>query len=83
MIDSSALPNDIHFPLTVAHAETGETNRGTRLILVADRINGMPLFFRYNAGSIVDVSTLKAAIKELSLNGIKTEHVIVLKFLKT
>jgi transposase len=36
----------------------------------------MPLF-RYNAGNIVGVSTLKAAIKELSLNAIKTEHAIV------
>jgi hypothetical protein len=77
LIDSSALPNDIHFPLTAAHTEAGETNRETRLILVVDRINGMPLFFRYNAGNIVDVSTLKATIKELSLNGIKTEHAIV------
>lgn len=77
LIDSSALPNDIHFPLTALHTEAGETGKETRLILVVDRVSGMPLFFRYNTGSIVDVSTLKATIKELSHNGIKTEHAIV------
>jgi hypothetical protein len=77
LIDSSALPNEIHFPLTAVHTEAVQTNNETRLILVVDRISGMPLFFCYNTGNIVDVSTLKATIMELSHNGIKTEHAIV------
>jgi len=37
----------------------------------------MPLFFRYNAGNIVDVSTLRSTIAELEAFGINTDFAIV------
>ena len=55
----------------------GETNRETRLILVVDRSINMPLYFRYNAGNIVDVTTLKATIDEFTMNGVNTDFAIV------
>ena len=37
----------------------------------------MPLFFRYNAGNIVDVTTLRSTIAELSEFGVDTEYAIL------
>jgi transposase len=37
----------------------------------------MPLFFRYNAGNIVDVTTLRATIAELEAFGVNTDYAIV------
>jgi hypothetical protein len=77
LIDSTGLPNNIQFPLTAVSTHGGETSNETRLILVVDRANNMPLFFRYNAGNIVDVTTLKATIGELTAFGVRTELAIV------
>ena len=77
LIDSTGLPNDIHFPLAALNTHGGETNREARLILVIDRSINMPLYFRYNAGNIVDVTTLKATIDELAMQGVNTEFAIV------
>ena len=65
LIDSTGLPNDINFPLTAVNNHNDQISEETRLILVVDRSSNMPLYFRYNAGNIVDVSTLKATIDEL------------------
>lgn len=77
LIDSTGLPNDIHFPLTAINTHNGVTSNEARLIFVIDRLTGMPLFFRYNAGNIVDVSTLKSTIAELDAYGIKTDYAIL------
>jgi transposase len=37
----------------------------------------MPLFFRYNAGNIVDVSTLRSTIAELKAFGVNTDYAIL------
>ena len=77
LIDSTGMPNDIHFPLTAINTHNGVTSNETRLILVVDRKSKMPLFFRYNAGNIVDVSTLRSTIEELKAFGINTDFAIV------
>jgi transposase len=45
--------------------------------MVVDRKSHMPLYFRYNAGNIVDVTTLRATIVELEAFGIDTDYAIV------
>jgi hypothetical protein len=77
LIDSTGMPNDIQFPLTAVVTHGGVTDNETRLLLVVDRKTGMPLFFRYNAGNIVDVTTLRSTIEELRAFGITTEYAIV------
>ena len=77
LIDSTGMPNDIHFPLTAINTHNGVTSNETRLLFVVDRRSGMPLFFRYNAGNIVDVSTLRSTIAELEAFGINTDFAIV------
>lgn len=77
LIDSTGLPNDIHFPLTAISTHNGVTSNEARLILVVDRKTEMPLFFRYNAGNIVDVTTLRSTILELEAFGIETDFAIL------
>ena len=77
LIDSTGMPNDICFPLTAINTHNGVTSNETRLLLVVDRKTGMPLFFRYNAGNIVDVTTLRTTIAELGAFGIDTDFAIV------
>lgn len=77
LIDSTGLPNDIHFPLTAINTHNGVTSNEARLILVIDRNSNMPLFFRYNARNIVDVTTLRSTIAELSAYGIDVNYTIV------
>jgi hypothetical protein len=77
LIDSTGMPNDIRFPLTAINTHNGVTSNETRLLLVVDRHSGKPLFFRYNAGSIVDVTTLRSTIAELQAYGVRTDYAIV------
>jgi hypothetical protein len=60
LIDSTGLPNNIDFCLTAVNNHGGDINNETRLILVVDKLTKKPLFFRYNAGNVQDVSTLLA-----------------------
>jgi len=77
LIDSTGMPNDICFPLTAVNTHNGVTSNETRLLLVVDRMTGMPLFFRYNAGNIVDVTTLRSTICELDAHGVNTDYAIL------
>ena len=77
LVDSTGLPNDIHFPLTAINNQGKEINNETRLILVLDKSSGMPVYFRYVAGNIVDVSTLKTTLSEVRAFGVDVRHAIV------
>lgn len=77
LIDSTGMPNDNQSPLTAINNHNGVISNETRLILVVDRITGLPLLYRYNAGNIVDVSTLKATILELATYGVSVNFSIL------
>jgi hypothetical protein len=77
LIDSTGLPNDIKFDLTAINNHNGVISNELRLILVLDKITGLPIYFRYVPGNIVDVSTLKTTLNELSSYGLDVEHAIV------
>ena len=77
LIDSSGLPNAIHFPLTAINNHNGVISEEVRLIYVVQQHTGMPLFFRYVAGNVVDVSTIKRTIAELKANGVNTKFAIL------
>lgn len=77
LIDSTGLPNDICFPLTAINNHGGEISNETRLVLVLDKNSGMPVYFRYVAGNIVDVSTLKTTLSEVQAYGIDVRYAIV------
>ena len=45
--------------------------------MVVDRISGEPLYFRYVAGNIVDVSTPKTTMAELSHLSINANYALL------
>jgi hypothetical protein len=77
LIDSTGLPNSIHFPLTAISNHNGEINNETRLIYVVQQNSNLPLFFRYCPGNIVDVSTLTTTLLELKAYNINVSHAIL------
>jgi len=77
LIDSSGLPNAVHLPLTAVNTHNGAVSEEIRLIYVVQQRTGLPLFFRYVAGNVIDVSTLTRTIAELKANGINTKFAIL------
>lgn len=77
LIDSSGLPNAVHFPLTAVNNHNGVISEEVRLIYVVQQHSGMPLFFRYVAGNVIDVSTITRTVTELKANGINTKFAIL------
>jgi hypothetical protein len=73
LIDSTGLPNSIHFPLTAVSNHNGEISNEVRLIYVVQKKTNLPLFFRYVPGNVVDVSTLTKTIRELKSYNIDTK----------
>jgi len=71
------MPNDIQMPLTAINNHNGVISNETRLILVLERESKLPIYFRYAAGNIVDVSTLKTTIAEVKAFGINVSQAIV------
>jgi transposase len=77
IIDSTGLPNDIGISLTALGHHGGDTEKEIRMIMVVDRASGEPLYFRYVAGNIVDVSTLKTTMDELSALDIQANYALL------
>jgi len=77
LIDSSGLPNSIRFPLTAVNNHNGIVSEEIRLIYVVQQRTGLPLFFRYVAGNVIDVTTLTRTIAELKANGVNTKFAIL------
>jgi hypothetical protein len=77
LIDSTGLPNSVHFPLTAISNHNGDISNEVRLIYVVQQETGLPIYFRYVAGNIVDVSTLIRTIAELKASGVNTKFAIM------
>jgi len=77
LIDSTGLPNSIHFPLTAVSNHNGLISDEVRLIYVVQQKTGMPIYFRYCAGNIIDASTLIRCLEELQVQGVDIELTIL------
>jgi len=77
VIDSTGLPNEINMSVTDWGYHGGNIEFETRLILAINKETQRPLFFRYVAGNIGDVSTLTNTIVEMKQNGINTSSALV------
>lgn len=71
ILDATSLPNQIHMPLTEWGINREEIDKQIRFLLVVDKTNSQPLFFRILPGNIVDVSVLSNTISELEKLGLK------------
>jgi hypothetical protein len=54
LIDSTGLPNSIRFPLTAISNHNGEISNEARLIYVTRQESGLPIYFRYCPGNVID-----------------------------
>ncbi|MCL1809210.1 MAG: transposase [Clostridiales bacterium] len=77
LIDSTGLPNSIHFPLTAISNHNGEVSNEVRLIYAVHQKTGLPIFFRYCAGNVIDASTLTRCIEELKAQGVDVNFAIL------
>ena len=77
LIDSTGLPNDVQLPITAVSNHNGVVSNEIRMIYAIRQKTGLPLFYRYIAGNVVDVSTLTRTIAELKANNIATRFVIL------
>ena len=77
LIDSTGLQNSCNLPITAISNHNGKINEEIRLIYVVQQDTGMPLFFRYIAGNVIDATTIKSTIAELKANGVNTSFAIL------
>ena len=77
LVDSTGVPNATKMDITQISNHNGDINREVRLIYVIDRDNGMPIYFRYVAGNIIDVSTLITTVSELEQYGVSVTRAIL------
>jgi len=77
IIDSTGLPNQVNMPITAWGYHDGGIEKETRLILAIEKETKMPLYFRYVAGNIGDVSTLITTISELKKFDVTTAMSII------
>ena len=77
LIDSSGSPNSIHFPLTAIRNHNGEVSDEVRLIYVVQQNTGLPIYFRYCPGNVIDAVTLVRCLAELKEQGVNTKFAIL------
>jgi len=77
LIDSTGLPNSVHFPLTAISNHNGEISSEVRLIYVVHQKTGLPIYFRYCAGNVIDASTLIRCVEELKALGVDVNFAIL------
>ena len=77
LIDSSGLPNDIKMSVTGLNNHNGNISIEVRLIYVVQQKTGLPLFFRYVSGNVIDATTVKRTIEEMKGLGINTKFALL------
>jgi hypothetical protein len=77
LIDSTGLPNAVEMPLTAISNHAGQISNEVRFILVHDRETNLPLYYRYVAGNIIDVSTMNNTLSELAAFGVKVNYALL------
>lgn len=76
LIDSTGLPNKCDIPITRVSVHEGAVNLEFRLIAVVQKATGLPIYYEYIAGNIVDISTLERTIRILAEHNCNVEYCI-------
>ncbi len=77
IIDTTGLPNQINMDINEWGYTDGKIEEEIKFLFVVDKGKGLPLFFRYLPGNIVDVSSLDRTIEEMKKYGIKGGFVLI------
>lgn len=76
LIDSTGLPNEIHFPMTEYSVHNGEGQNEVRLIFVVQKGTGLPIFYHAVPGNIVDKSTFMVVMEYLDAMSVSIDSII-------
>lgn len=77
IIDTTAMPNQIHFPFNAWGYHDSEIDKQIKLLFVIDRGSSLPLYFRYLPGNVVDVSSLNVTVEELKKFGVRSSFALI------
>ena len=77
IVDGSSLPNEINTSISEFGYNSGSIDKQIKFMSVVSADNNLPLYFRYNAGSIADISTLTNTIKELKAHNTTAKAVLL------
>ena len=77
LIDSTGLPNSMHFPLTAISNHNGKITNEMRLIFVLQQETSLPLFMYSCSFNIIDITPLMKTIDELKTYGIQPKVAIL------
>ena len=77
LIDSTGLPNSVRFPLSAVSNRNGEISNEVRLIYIVQQETGIPIYFRYCAGNIIDSTTLLRCMAEMKAQGVNVKCAIL------
>ena len=77
LIDSTGMPNSIHFPLTAISNHNGKISREARMTTVVQRDSGYPLMFRITPGNVNDVSTITRTLTDLGVHDVVADFVLL------
>ena len=76
LIDSTGLPNKSNLDITKFSNHEGVKSIEFRLIAVVQKSTGLPLYYEYIAGNIIDINTLERTIKILCEHNCKVQYCI-------
>ena len=77
LIDSTGLPNNIHFPLTAVSNHNGKISREVRMTTAVQRDTGYPILFRVTPGNINDMSAFTRTLNALLLRDVTPDFIIM------
>ena len=77
LVDSCGLPNDAALPVTGVNNHNGIISNELRVIYAVQHKTGLPLFFRYAAGNVIDANTIKRTVFEMKGLGINTKFALL------
>lgn len=76
LIDSTGVPNKCSIPFTRVNVHEGQANIEWRLIVVAQKSTGLPVYYEIASGSMPDVALIQEIYQKLKNMGYKVEYSI-------
>lgn len=76
IIDSTGMPNNCYLPVTRVSVHDGDINIEFRIIAVVQKSTGLPLYYEYIAGNIIDITTIERTILILAEHKCEVQYCI-------
>ena len=77
LIDSTGIKNDICFFYTTFSNHNGKIQKELRLIFVSNISTGIPIFYKFIPGNVLDINSIKTLLSQLNELGINISKCIL------